>query len=763
MMGHESAVLKSITGETMALLGVAAKGSVNGLLFELSVEQRYRNPAATNIEAVYTFPLPSSAVLLDFGVTLGDKQLTGVVVERKKAEAQYEEAIDKGDTAIMLERAGDGLLTVNLGNLMAGEEATIRYRYAQLLRFEHGSVRLTVPTVIAPRYGDPAAGGLQPHQVPVNDLLVEYPFKLSLELRGAIATGTIASPSHQIAIARTDHSVTVTLNQSARLDRDFVLTASGLPSQSVSTVARDGDGYVALASFCADVPKTAEELPLRLKLVVDCSGSMAGDSIEAAKRALHRVLAGLVPADRFSFTRFGSSVVHEIGTLVAADPPAIRKAAERLSRTQADLGGTEMEDALRAVFAVGGEETRGGSGADVMLITDGEIWGADALIAEARGAQQRVFVVGIGSAPAEGVLRRLADATGGACEFVAPGEDAEAAIVRMFARLRAPRVRRSDIAWPQSPKWVTPIPNGLFGGETIHVFAGFDALPVGEVALSLLPAGGGAAMTARTMLPDEVSDLANPIAENTPRPLHSTCARMAAATRIESADPAARLALALQYSLLTDQTNFIVVHARAEGEKARSLPELRTQANMLAAGWGGVGSVAEAKFSMDYPCLAAPEMVLSGVSVLSVRKSRTYEAPDYDDYNDASLSAPKHVPEVSRSTSGPLFPLWELERDLVRGVGFWHRQLPETLDELACLKSSPEILARLRELVALGHDERVVVRAILENVRLWMIDRNASRQLLRALRNLFMAPEEHADVRAAVKAILAQESTHVFA
>jgi len=99
----------------------------------------------------------------------------------------------------------------------------------------------------------------------------------------------------------------------------------------------------------------------------------------------------------------------------------------------------------------------------------------------------------------------------------------------------------------------------------------------------------------------------------------------------------------------------------------------------------------------------------------------------------------------------------------VRDVGFWHRQLPETLDELACLKSSPEILARLRELVALGHDERVVVRAILENVRLWMIDRNASRQLLRALRNLFMAPEEHADVRAAVKAILAQESTHVFA
>ena len=358
-MGHEAAVLKSINGEAMALTGVTAKGSVDGLLFELGVEQRYRNPSATNIEAVYTFPLPSGAVLLDFDVTLGDKLLTGVVVERKAAEKQYEDAIDKGDTAIMLERAGDGLCTVNLGNLMAGEEATIRYRYAQLLRFEHGSVRLTVPTVIAPRYGDPAQGGLQPHQAPVTDLAVEYPFALSLELRGAIATGTIASPSHQIATACTKDGVTVTLARTAWLDRDFVLTASGLPAQSLATVAKDGDGYVALASFCADVPKDADELPLRLKLVVDCSGSMNGDSIEAAKRALHRIFAGLTPADRFSFTRFGSNVVHEIDALVAADAAAIRKAAERVARTNADLGGTEMES--RAAVGLRAGRTRGRS------------------------------------------------------------------------------------------------------------------------------------------------------------------------------------------------------------------------------------------------------------------------------------------------------------------------------------------------------------------------------------------------------------------
>ena len=61
---------------------------------------------------------------------------------------------------------------------------------------------------------------------------------------------------------------------------------------------RDGDGYVALASFCVEAPKTSVTLPITAKLLVDCSGSMAGDSIAAAKRAMHRIFANLESEDR---------------------------------------------------------------------------------------------------------------------------------------------------------------------------------------------------------------------------------------------------------------------------------------------------------------------------------------------------------------------------------------------------------------------------------------------------------------------------------
>ena len=731
-MDDETAVLRSTTGESLALLGVAAKGTVNGLFFDLAVEQRYRNPAATNIEAVYTFPLPTGAVLLDFQVTIGGKLLTGIVVEKKAAEAQYEEAIEKGDTAIMLERAGSGLCTVNLGNLMAGEEATIRYRYAQLLRFEHGSVRLAVPTVIAPRYGDPAQGGLQPHQVPETDLAVEYPFTLALSLRGEIAGGTIASPSHPLALVRTADGVDVTLARSAALDRDFVLTIAGLATPSLAAVAADGEGFVALASFWADVPRSAPQLPLRLKLVLDCSGLMAGDSIDAAKRALRLIFADLSPADRFSFTRFGSHVVHEIDSLVAASPAMIRKAAARAAKSSADLGGTEMEGALSSVFALGGTE----GGADLLVITDGEIWGVDSLIAEARSANQRVFVVGIGSAPAEGVLRGLAEATGGACEFVAPNEDAEAAILRMFARLRAPRVEHAEIDWPQKPKWVTPLPRGLFGGETIHVWAGFDAPPIGDVALRLMSATGETPLVARTALPScDAQDTA--------------FARMAAASRIPSASEDAQLALALHYGLLTDRTNLIVVHARAEGEKAQALPQLHRVAQMHAAGWGGVGSVMP---SMAYVACHSVSEFDFAASEMPMRRSRRASTGSVDHAVPPVPSTGSAATDESvDARDGYRFVIVLLDHHL---SGSRRTALARTLAELTRFGVAGEISAALAALVAQGHAESDVLRAFFEALVPWAIAMGASRQLLRALRNQFKAPERCADLRSAVAAIV---------
>ena len=684
----EPALLKSTAGDVMALTGVTATGRVTGLLLELAVEQRYRNASDTNVEAVYTFPLPFDAVLLDLEIRLGERALRAIAVERAEAEARYEGALEKGDTAVMLERGSDGLCTLNLGNLMAGESATIRYTYAQLLRVTHGSVRIAVPTVIAPRYGDPGDAGLAPHQVPLNDLALAYPFALTLALEGDIAQGSIESPSHPIASVRTETGINVTLARDGYLDRDFVLDIADLAGRSLATLVRDGEGgaHVALASFVAAVPAALAEAPLALKLLLDCSGSMGGDSIGAAKRALHAILASLVPADRVTLSRFGSRAQHLLPQFECATAAIVRRAADWVSAIDADLGGTEMEAALREVFAFASGSKEG---ADVLVITDGEVFGADKLVAAARRAKQRVFVVGIGSAPAEGVLRALADATGGACEFVAPNEDAEAAILRMFARLRAPRIARVDVAWPQTPAWTTPLPSALFGGETIHVFAGFDAPPAGAITLRMLPHGDQPPLVATATLPGPCDAQALP--------------RIAAARRIEHADAASALALALQYGLLTDRTNFIVVADRAEAEKARDLPALQRIAQMHAAGWGGIGSVKEA-------CVASSMMhsverhVFEPGMMLDFLPSMRMPAPsgtfDNIQFRSTISGAIDDAAEYLTRSSGQDALIDNLARHLPL-IG--RARLPSTIAAL-CRRGLDESTADvLRRLVADGH------------------------------------------------------------
>ena len=111
-MDHEAAVLKPITGETMALLGVTAKGSAE----RPPVRARGRAALPQSVRDQHRGGLHVSAAVRRRPARLRREARRDKHAHRRGGReargrgAQYEEAIDKGDTAIMLERAGDGLL-----------------------------------------------------------------------------------------------------------------------------------------------------------------------------------------------------------------------------------------------------------------------------------------------------------------------------------------------------------------------------------------------------------------------------------------------------------------------------------------------------------------------------------------------------------------------------------------------------------------------------------------------------------------------------
>jgi len=572
--------LTTLEGDQMSLKSVKANGLVKGLLLEMTVRQHYQNDTNKNIETVYTFPLSWGATFMDLTVEIGGKRLSGVVTEKKEAIRRYEKAISEGDAPIMLEKNSEGLYTVNLGNLKAGEEAVIEYTYSQLLKYEEGTVRLTLPTTIAPRYGSSENGGIQKHQTTENNFLVEYPFTLSISLTGGIEVATVECPSHQVQVSNKEDHLIIELVRGAYLDRDFILNLSKLDNKSFCIVTPDKnigpEGCTVLASFCPPIPTIHSTKPINLKILVDCSGSMEGDSIESAKRALHHVLSHLEKNDRFSYSCFGSTVKHSFQEMKIANTFNTIAANLLIGRTKADMGGTETGDALISTFNLGDGEYQ----SDVLLITDGEIWETEEVIQEAKDSGNRVFAIGVGSAPAESFLQELAEKTGGACELVAPKENIEQAIVRMFNRIRLPRINGVHIDWgsKEEPLWVSGNTQTIFHGNTTHLFAGFDHPIRTTPTLSL-------------SIEDQLekgSVSSNQLIQS----VDFNLARLGASMRLKTLTRGKdKTELAVRYQLVTENTNYILVHLRSEEEKSQDLPELQKIAQMQAAGWSGTGSV----------------------------------------------------------------------------------------------------------------------------------------------------------------------------
>ena len=339
---------------------------------------------------------------------------------------------------------------------------------------------------------------------------------------------------------------------------------------------------------------------------------MAGGSIQAARRALMAIVKKFNTGDKFSLSKFGSSVEHRSKSLWTTSEQSRLGAEKWIGELEADMGGTDMLDAIASTFALAH-----GSPCDVLLITDGQIHGIDAMIKKAKDSKHRVFSVGIGSSPSENLLRRLAVETNGACDFVAAGEAVEPAIVRMFNRLRSPAVTKVSVQWPEgfTPKLLTKVDSTAFEGDTLHASAWFHTKPTGRITLLGQLVGQS---TVQELGSVEINEI----------PATSTAlSRLAAAEHMQQfADTTQATKLALDYQLVTEHTNFLMLHERSAEDKAPNMPELHKVKQMLPAGWGGAG-MDQVHFMITSASLSCDDSMSYEISSPTVMRSRGANSP----------------------------------------------------------------------------------------------------------------------------------------
>jgi Ca-activated chloride channel family protein len=126
-------------------------------------------------------------------------------------------------------------------------------------------------------------------------------------------------------------------------------TVGGSPLQTRIRMDANGDIYVGIWIDAPDAVRPTTRAPMAVSLVVDTSGSMAGEKIENARLAASSLLESMVDGDVVSIYAFNQSV-----TEIA--PPTVMSAATRSGLMQrvsllVAMGGTNMYDGMRTGVA----------------------------------------------------------------------------------------------------------------------------------------------------------------------------------------------------------------------------------------------------------------------------------------------------------------------------------------------------------------------------------------------------------------------------
>jgi Ca-activated chloride channel family protein len=537
-----SPALVSVDGRAYPLRSAHIRARAEGGLAQSTLTQEFANPHEEPLEVLYTMPLPADGAVLGYTIRVGERVIRGEIEPRDQAEAKYKEALYSGRTAGLLEQDRADTFQQRLGNVPPRTDVRVEIDVLHPLAFlaavdEAGPLwEYRFPTVVGVRYE--GAPGRVPDRDRLDanrDVAGAIPTRVGLSLTVAdevVTGGGIASPSHEIVCAANAVGTHVTLAEDPRLDRDLVLRWPACVEEAGVRVAEGGglegdDGRYALVTITP--PRVAASAWKRdLTVLIDASGSMAGEPLDTAKDVVAGLLGSLEKEDRFEILAFASRVESLTQRMEKASDRAVERAVRTVRALKAG-GATEMVKAFRAAMV----SLRRDSQRQIVLVTDGQIGFEDELLSR-MGAQLpsgvRVHVVGIGSAVNRTLTSMVARA-GRGMELIAGtrGEAGECAR-RLCAATVRPVLTEVRVGWTAiEGDGVAPrVPRDVLAGQPLVLAVELKKVG-GTLEVKALQADGQERVW-RIEVPDVSGQLSNaPALRRTPLPIGALFGREAIA------------------------------------------------------------------------------------------------------------------------------------------------------------------------------------------------------------------------------------------
>ncbi len=481
-----------ILNQELQLVSQSAQVEIKGALAKTHLKQNFQNITNRRIEGTYIFPLPEGASVSGFAMTVNGKRMEAEFLEGDKAREIYQGIVSKLRDPAILEFIDRNLIRAKIFPIEPGATQKMELEYSESLRADSGSFRYTIPLRL------PVGGNAQRANV---DIKIVSPDGIK----------AVYSPTHEIEVKRDGNTARVTgewgkiqdrhlgvIKQISGSDRDFVLyytTAKTKVGVNLITHKEAGeDGYfmmlVAPDSQMAQTEIAAKDVVF----VFDTSGSMAGEKIEQARKALLNLIGNLNPKDRFNIVTFSSDTRTFRDGLVSADKGTLDAASDWTKGIKA-VGGTNINDALvdglkmmknegrpqQIIFMTDGQPTVGET--DIAQILQNvrqkniRIDGVPGNpIAQKANTISRIFVFGVGYDVNTQLLDTLASDNRGASDYVLPEEDIETKVGALYNKIAFPVLSNARVDWNGAKVYdVYPkvLPD-LFKGTQTIVFGRYE-------------------------------------------------------------------------------------------------------------------------------------------------------------------------------------------------------------------------------------------------------------------------------------------------
>jgi len=447
----------------------------------LVVQHVFRSDEDRPLEVIYSFPLPRDAALRAFRITGEGFEAHSELKQTEEAVKAYEQGIADGSLAALARQYGDGLVNLTVGNVRPKETVTVYLEILAGVELRDDGFRFRFPFTLAPAYHarmrTAVVAGEGEMELPADEFgdlilprfredassLHEVGFELSLH---QLAIDELGSPSHSIKVKRDAAGPTRVALAPAKdvPNRDLVLDVRFTESKVRVLAGPSGNGA---RPFAAVVPSTLfgqkTGSPRRVVMLLDRSGSMQGEPIAQARKAIEACLAALSEEDRFGLMVFDNHVEAMHPALVAATREE-RECARTFLKSVNARGGTELAAGVQQAARVLGSD------GDILIITDGQVSGTEKILAVTRGTEIRVSCLGIGSASQDRFLSLLARETGGVSRFVTARERVDMTAVDLFASMGRPvasGLKGSGNVQPEPPR-------AVFAGTPVLLYGEMD-------------------------------------------------------------------------------------------------------------------------------------------------------------------------------------------------------------------------------------------------------------------------------------------------